>query len=139
MNIDALRTYCLSFPDATEKLQWGDALCFKIGGKMFTVAALDVDSNPRLCFKCTAESFAELIERDGMAPAPYVGRYQWVGLESLETLPTRELKELIAVSYQLVSAKLPRKRARKKATAQESPKARKPRPKRKPNRVGGVN
>jgi len=53
-------------------------------------------------------SFAELIERAGMAPAPYVGRYQWVGLESLDTLGVRELKELIAKSYELVAAKLPK-------------------------------
>jgi len=24
MNVDAIREYCLSFPRATEKLQWGD-------------------------------------------------------------------------------------------------------------------
>ena len=139
MNIDALRTYCLSFPETSDKLQWGDDLCFKVGGKMFTVAALDVDSNPRLCFKCTAESFAELIEREGIAPAPYVGRYQWVGLESLETLPARELKELIAVSYELVTAKLPKKRARKKAARGKATKPRRKAPRRKDRRVGGVN
>ena len=139
MNIVSLRAYCLSFPEATEKLQWGDDLCFKVGGKMFTVAALGVDSNPRFCFKCTAESFAELIEREGIAPAPYVGRYQWVGLESLETLPARELKELIAVSYELVTAKLPKKRARKKAARGKATKPRRKAPRRKDRRVGGVN
>jgi len=34
MNVDAIRAYCLSFPEATEKLQWGDALCFKVRAKM---------------------------------------------------------------------------------------------------------
>ena len=115
MDIESLRAYCLSFPDATEKMQWGDALCFKVRGKMFTVAALEVDSQPRICFKCTPETFAELIERDGMSPAPYVGRYQWIGLEALSTLPTRELKDLIAVSYGLVASKLPKRRAPQKA------------------------
>src|SRR5450432_1987994 len=114
MDIESLRAYCLSFPDATEKLQWGDALCFKVMNKMFTVASLDFDAIPRLCFKCTPETFAELIEREGMAPAPYVGRYQWVGLESLDVLGTRELKEFIAASYGLVIAKLPRKAVSKK-------------------------
>lgn len=117
MDIDSIRTYCLSFPETTEKLQWGDALCFKVREKMFTVASLEVDSVPRLCFKCTPEAFAELIEREGMAPAPYVGRYQWVGLESLDTLGTRELKDLIAASYKLVLAKLPKKKARKKTVS----------------------
>jgi len=114
MDVDSIRAYCLSFPETTEKLQWGDALCFKVRSKMFTVVALEVDSAPRLCFKCTPESFAELIEREGIAPAPYVGRYQWVGLESLDVLGTRELKEFIAASYGLVIAKLPRKAVSKK-------------------------
>lgn len=117
MDIESIRAYCLSFPETTEKLQWGDALCFKVRNKMFTVAALDVDSNPRLCFKCTPESFAELIEREGIAPAPYVGRYQWVGLETLDTLPGRELQSLIADSYAIVAAKLPKGPPRKKSAA----------------------
>ena len=111
MNIESLRTYCLSFPKATENIQWGHDLCFKVMGKMFMVAALEIEARPRLCFKCTPDSFAELIEREGMAPAPYVGRYQWVGLESLDTLGVRELKDLIATSYELVTAKLPKKAA----------------------------
>ena len=110
MDIDSIRTYCLSFPETTEKLQWGDALCFKVRDKMFTIASLEVDSVPRLCFKCSREAFQELVEREGVAPAPYVGRYNWVGLESLTTLGTRELKELIAASYELVVAKAPKKK-----------------------------
>ena len=117
MNIESLRAYCLSFPKATENIQWGHDLCFKVMGKMFVVAALEIEARPRLCFKCTPDSFAELIEREGMAPAPYVGRYQWVGLESLDTLGVRELKELIAKSYELVTAKLPKKAAKKKAAS----------------------
>ena len=115
MDIESLRAYCLSFPETTEKLQWGNDLCFKVRGKMFTVAALDFEAAPRLCFKCTPETFAELIEREGIAPAPHVGRYQWVGLATLETLGVRELKALIATSYELVTAKLPKKSAKKKA------------------------
>jgi predicted DNA-binding protein (MmcQ/YjbR family) len=112
MTVDSLRAYCLSFAGATEKLQWGDDLCFKIGGKMFAVCALDVESKPRLSFKCTPEKFAELIEQEGIAPAPYVGRYSWVGLEEFAALPERELKALIAESYELAKAKLPKKRGR---------------------------
>lgn len=115
MDIESIRAYCLSFPEATEKLQWGDALCFKVRNKMFTVASLDLDSKPRLCFKCTPEGFAELLEREGVAPAPYVGRYQWVGLEKLDTLPARELKDRIAESYGIVAAKLPKSTSGKRS------------------------
>lgn len=124
MDIESLRAYCLSFPETTEKLQWGNDLCFKVRDKMFTVAALDFGAVPRLCFKCSPETFAELVEREGIAPAPYVGRYKWVGLETLETLSARELKTLIAASYELVAAKLPKKLPRKTARTKQTRMAR---------------
>jgi predicted DNA-binding protein (MmcQ/YjbR family) len=113
MNVDSIREYCLSFPHATEKLQWGDALCFKVSGsKMFAVLALD---DLHLCFKCTPEMFAELIEREDIRPAPYVGRYKWVMLDRLDAIPIAELRELIGVSYEMVSAKVSKKGSKTKA------------------------
>jgi predicted DNA-binding protein (MmcQ/YjbR family) len=41
MDIEALRRYCLSLPAATEGIQWGSDLLFRVGGKMFAVAALE--------------------------------------------------------------------------------------------------
>jgi predicted DNA-binding protein (MmcQ/YjbR family) len=111
VNVDSIREYCLSFPQATEKLQWGDDLCFKIAGKIFAIAGLD---NPRLCFKCTPEAFAELIERDDIRPAPYVGRYKWVMLDRLDAVRADELEDLIRQSYEMVAAKAPKKKSAKK-------------------------
>jgi len=102
MNTDEIRKFCLSFPDATENLQWEDELCFKIGGKIFVLLGLD---NPRLCFKCLPETFAELIEREDIRPAPYVGRYKWVMLDRLDALGNEELRDLIRQAYEMVSAK----------------------------------
>ncbi len=114
MNVDSIREYCLSFPKATENLQWGDDLCFKIGGKIFTIVGLD---DPRLCVKCTPEVFAELIEREDIHPAPYVGRYKWVMLDRLDAVPWDELRELIRQSYEMVAAKAPGKKSRTKGNA----------------------
>jgi predicted DNA-binding protein (MmcQ/YjbR family) len=111
VNVDSIRAYCLSFPRATEKLQWGDALCFKVGGKMFVVLGLD---DLRLTFKCTPDRVAELIEREDIHPAPYVGRYKWVMLDRLDALRSDELKESIRLSYEMVAAKAPGKKERKK-------------------------
>lgn len=111
MNVDQIRGYCLSFSAATENLQWGDDLCFKIAGKIFCMVGLD---NPRLCFKCTPETFAELIEREDIRPAPYVGRYKWVMLDRLDAVRTDELQELIARSYAMVAAKAPKKRSKRR-------------------------
>lgn len=111
MNVDSLREFCLAFPQATENLQWGDDLCFKVGGKIFATVGLD---NPRLCLKCSPEIFAELIEREDIHPAPYVGRYKWVMLDRLDAVGWTELRDLIRQSYEMVAAKAPRKKPAKK-------------------------
>ncbi len=108
MNVDAIREFCLAFPHATENLQWGDDLCFKIRGKVFAIMGLD---NPRLCFKCAPEVFAALIERQDIRPAPYIGRYKWVMLDRLDAATWDELQELIGQSYAMVAAKAPKKKA----------------------------
>ena len=104
MDVESIRHFCLSFLDATENLQWGEDLCFKVRSKIFAV--LDLGSVPqRLSFKCTPEKFAELTEQEGISPAPYVGRYKWVLLERLSVLPAPELKDLIRESYAMVASK----------------------------------
>lgn len=130
MNVDSIRAYCLSFSRATENLQWGDDLCFKIAGKIFAIISLDAGG---LCFKCTPDSFAELIEREDIRPAPYVGRYKWVMLDRLGALRGDELEELIRQSYEMVAAKAPRadgkskagskKKGRKAAPSKRSPRS----------------
>lgn len=109
MDVESVRKFCLSLPHVTEDVQWESDLLFRIGNKMFAVAALDPSSDHRMSFKCTPETFAELTERDGIIPAPYVARYHWVALERFDTLPERELKELLSNAYQLILGKLPKK------------------------------
>jgi len=118
MNVDEIRRYCLAFPGATENLQWGDDLCFKVRGKIFTTLALTAVPQ-KLCCKCIPQTFAELIERPDIAPAPYVGRYSWVILHRLDALRGDELKELIRQSYEMVAAKAPRSRIDKKKTGKK--------------------
>ena len=107
MNIEQLRKYCLSFPGATEDIKWGADLCFSVGAKMFCVTSADSVSG--MSFKCTPEKFGELIERKGIDPAAYVGRYKWVSVSDLDGVTPKELKDLIRTSYQLVFDKLPPK------------------------------
>ena len=108
MTIDRLRKLCLELPGATEQIQWGADLVFKVGGKMFCVACTEVAPNV-MSFKCDDEMFAELCERDGVIPAPYLARAKWVALERWDALPDRELKPLIEQAYSLVKQKLPKK------------------------------
>ncbi len=108
MNVDWLRKLCLSFPGATEQIQWGYDLLFKVGGKMFAVTPLE-PAPVCLSFKASAENFAELTERPNIIPAPYLARAQWVALQTRDALPPEELTRLLRDSYDMISAKLPKK------------------------------
>jgi predicted DNA-binding protein (MmcQ/YjbR family) len=108
MSIEWIRAHCLALPHTTEQVQWGDDLVFKIAGKMYAMTPL-VPHSVKLSFKCTPEEFAELIERPGIIPAPYLARAQWVALETLDALPRAEAKRLLTRSYELVWAKLSKK------------------------------
>ena len=108
MNVDWLRELCLSFPGATEQIQWGYDLVFKVGGKMFAVTPLE-PAPVCLSFKASPENFAELTERPNIIPAPYLARAQWVALQTRDALPAGELARLLRDSYDMVLAKLPKK------------------------------
>lgn len=109
MEVETIRRLCLSFPQVTEDIQWRDDLLFRIGGKIFVGVSLNAATEGRFCFKCTPEEFAELIERDGIVPAPYTARYHWVAIERDEALTVAEFRRFIRNSYDLIRAKLPAK------------------------------
>ena len=126
MNVDWLRELCLSFPGATEQIQWGYDLVFKVGGKMFAVTPLE-PAPVCLSFKASPENFAELTERPNIIPAPYLARAQWVALQTRDALPAGELARLLRDSYDMVFAKLPKKT--REAVSSAKPSARKVRSK----------
>src|SRR5689334_15274908 len=107
--IDWIRAFCLSLPHATEDVQWEHDLLFRISGKMFCVANMEPQLVPtKIAFKCTPEKFAELVEIEGIIPAPYMARNHWVAMIEMDALRQHELKDLIRKSYQLVLKKLPK-------------------------------
>jgi predicted DNA-binding protein (MmcQ/YjbR family) len=93
-DVDWIRKLCLSFPDVTEDMTWGDDLCFKVRGKIFTGMVLSDGRFPRITLKCAPETFHELLEVEGISPAPYVGRYKWVMLANSNVLHSDELEAL---------------------------------------------
>jgi predicted DNA-binding protein (MmcQ/YjbR family) len=108
--LDWVRAFCLSLPNATEDVQWEHDLLFRIAGKMFCVANLEPGMSPtKIAFKCTPEKFAELVEVEGIIPAPYMARNHWVAMLDMNALRQPEIKELIEESYRMILAKLPKK------------------------------
>ena len=109
--IDDIRDFCRTLEGTTEDIKWGSDLVFSIGGKMYAVVCLDPPHT--LAFKCTPDTFAELVEREGIIPAPYLARAMWVQERSLgETLDRREAEQLMTAAYEIVKAKLPKRKAR---------------------------
>jgi predicted DNA-binding protein (MmcQ/YjbR family) len=108
MSLSWVRSFCLQLPGVTEEVKW-EHLAYCIGGKIFAIQNLE----PRavaLSFKCQPEAFAELTERPAIIQAPYFARGQWVALERTDALPRRELEPLLRTAYELVLAKLPKKK-----------------------------
>jgi predicted DNA-binding protein (MmcQ/YjbR family) len=95
-------------------MQWGDNLVFwvgdkAVGGKMFALANLDPDSNGVLSFSAGPERYHELLETEGVFPAPYMARIFWVAIERYDVFPSRELEQLLRNARQLTFAKLPKR------------------------------
>lgn len=116
MNIDALRQFLLALPNVEETMQWGDNLVFwvgdkAIGGKMFALANLSGDSKGVLSFSAGPERYHELLETEGVFPAPYMARIHWVAIERYDVFSVRELQQLLRDAHQITFNKLP-KRAR---------------------------
>jgi len=105
MNIEWVRKYCLSLPNVTEHVQWEIDLVFKVGGKMFAVMPME-PARVWLSFKVSPEEFAELTERAGIIPAPYMARAMWVAMEEEGALPRGEVIRLLSQSRDLVFGKL---------------------------------
>ncbi len=123
MTIEAIREFCRTLPHVTEAVKWRDSLCFLIGGKIFAIASLE-HASPRLSFKCTLQDAQELIETEGIIPAPYLARYHWVTLERPDALRDAEIRARLTDSYRMKRASLPRKMRESLAAAPRSAKSR---------------
>lgn len=107
MDIEVLRTICLSFPAVTEDVKWGNDLCFCVGGKMFCVTNLEPPHT--FSFKVTDAEFEELSQSEGFRPAPYMARAKWVLVTDSSKLSRKDLKNYLQQSYELITAKFSRK------------------------------
>ena len=104
VNIEWLRTFCLSLPGAKEEVKWGNDLCFTVGKKMFCVTGLEGEF--QFSFKVKDEEYDELSNRSGFIPAPYMARAHWVLLTEPSKLSKKEAEDYIKLSYQMVFDKL---------------------------------
>jgi predicted DNA-binding protein (MmcQ/YjbR family) len=117
MDVERIRTFLLTLPHTVETRQWGNNLVFwvadkAIGGKMFALINLDDPGGTRLAkaalsFAASPERFHELLETEGIIPAPYLARAHWIALEHWNVLRKNELEDLLRTANALVYEKLP--------------------------------
>ena len=114
MDAESTRTLLLSLPFVEETLQWGNNLVFwvgdrAVGGKMFAVINLDSDGRAVMSFAAGPEGSAELLEIDGIFPAPYLARAHWVALEQWDVLRKSELEARLRSAREIIQATLPKR------------------------------
>jgi predicted DNA-binding protein (MmcQ/YjbR family) len=114
MDNERIREICMALPHAAETLNWGHHLVYwvgdrDIGGKMFAMTDLDGTGTGVLWFHCGAERFHELIEMDGIVPAPHLARAHWVAVERWDVMRPRQLEEELRSAHALIYAKLPKR------------------------------
>ena len=113
MDLAQFREYCLGKPRATENTPFGpDVLVFKVGGKMFALAALD-EIPSRVNLKCDPDLALELRDRyEQVTPGYHMNKRHWNTVEIENGVPDTELRKMVDHSYDLVVRSLPKPRAK---------------------------
>jgi len=114
MDAENARNFLRKLPLVEETMQWGENLVFwvgdkAVGGKMFAVLNLDADSWAVMSFSAGPERFHELLENEGIVPAPYMARIHWVALERWDAIPAAELQQLLRAAHERTYEKLPKR------------------------------
>jgi predicted DNA-binding protein (MmcQ/YjbR family) len=113
MDAESAREFLLSLPHVEETQQWGDNLVFwvgdkAIGGKMFVLLNLSGDGGV-VSYPAGAERFHEVVEREGLKPAPYFARIFWVAADGWDAWRNAEWQEEFRAAHAMTLAKLPKK------------------------------
>jgi len=121
MDLAEFREYCLNKPGANEKTPFGpDVLVFKVGGKMFALAALD-ELPATVNLKCDPDLALDLRDRyEQVRPGYHMNKKDWNTVEIESGIPDLELRKMIDHSYELVVKRLPKPKAKVAARSRRS-------------------
>ena len=131
MDAERLRSFLLTLPHTVETVQWGGSLVFwvgdkAIGGKMFAVVRLSSTSRSEnvrnsgdtnsfqsarvgqvISYAAGPERYSELLETEGIHPAPYLARAYWVAIERWSVFRTAEWEQQLTAAHTIIYNKLP--------------------------------
>jgi len=112
MDAERIRAFLLTLPHAVETMQWGANLVFwvgdkAIGGKMFALVNLDGDGKAVISYAAGPERYSELLETEGIIPAPYMARIFWVAVERWNVFRLAEWEQELRAAHTITFNKLP--------------------------------
>lgn len=109
MNIESLREYCLSKKGVSESFPFDETtLVFKVMGKMF--ALTDIEGELRVNLKCDPEKALALREEyTAVIPGYHMSKKHWNTIIIDGTISTKQIKEWIDDSYDLIVMTLTKK------------------------------
>ena len=119
MDAERIRAYLLTLPHSVETMQWGANLVFwvgdkAVGGKMFALVNLDADegqkrnkASPVISYAAGPQRYSELLEVEGVIPAPYMARIYWVAVERWSVFRNAEWEQELLAAHTLTFNKLP--------------------------------
>jgi len=119
MDAERIRAYLLTLPHAVETMQWGANLVFwvgdkAVGGKMFALVNLDGDEGPKrdktspvISYAAGPQRYSELLEIEGVVPAPYMARIYWIAVERWSVFRAGQWEQELLAAHTLTFDKLP--------------------------------
>jgi len=101
--------FCADLTATTHVIQWGGSSVWKVGGKIFAVCSHWAAGNhAKISFKCSEMSYTLLREEEGIIPAPYLARAQWVQLERPDAMSKADIQLYIEEAHRITAGKLTR-------------------------------
>ena len=110
MNSANVKKYCSSYSSVSSELLAppSNVLIYSVGGKKFAYFKTSDPEKWRFSIRTTPARFLELTGVPGIKPARYMGRFHWVTIVDVRTVPADYLQELIHWSYNKALASLPK-------------------------------
>jgi predicted DNA-binding protein (MmcQ/YjbR family) len=102
MNAESMREFLLGLPHVVETEQWGGILFWvgdkAVGGKMFAMVNLEAGELP-ISYTAGQERMAELLELEGIVPAPYLAKAFWVAAERWDVFRKSEWESELRAAH----------------------------------------
>ncbi|MFY8034720.1 MAG: MmcQ/YjbR family DNA-binding protein [Flexibacteraceae bacterium] len=111
MDLENLRTYCLSKPGTSEDTPFdSDTLVFRVGGKIFLFTNIANEGPLSFSVKNEPEKVVELKDNyEGIIPGYHLNKKFWITVNMGTDVNTPLALQLIDKSYEMVRSSLPKK------------------------------